>query len=222
MQVKLRGYRIELAEIEAALGLYPGIRESVVTLREDASGNKRLVAYVITQQSGLHKVALRSFMEEQLPPYMIPTTFVFLRMLPLNPNGKIDYSRLPAPDDERDMEAPATVMPRTPTEELLLGIWKTVLHTEQMGVLDEFSALGGHSLLATQIISRVRQAFQVDVPLRNLFEHPTVAGLSTCIDQLQRQGEGFTIPPMLPIPRTFRVTNILRTAAPLVSSSIRA
>ncbi len=186
-QVKLRGFRIELGEIEAVLSQHPTVLQTAVIVREDVPGDKRLVAYVVPNQShaGVPPrsptgVDLRRFLKEQLPEYMIPNAFVMLDTLPLTPNGKVDRRFLPVPDtSDKSLEA-GFVPPRTPTEEVLAGIWAEVLRVE-VGIHDNFFELGGHSLLATQIISRVRQTFNVELPLRTLFEAATVADLGSSI-----------------------------------------
>ncbi|MEO7020166.1 MAG: amino acid adenylation domain-containing protein, partial [Ktedonobacteraceae bacterium] len=178
-QVKVRGYRIELGEIEAMLATHPCVRESVVIVREDIPTEKRLVAYVVSQDEQAQiATQLRHFLQGKLPEYMIPSAFILLDALPVTANGKVDQRVLPAPEK---MEAVREVMyeaPRTPVEEVLVRIWTQVLHKEQVGIRDNFFALGGHSLLATQAISHMRQTFQTDIPLLYLFETPTIAGLA--------------------------------------------
>ena len=182
-QVKVRGYRIELGEIEAVLGQQPSVRETVVLAREDEPGDKRLVAYVVPNDEHEPAVSeLRRFLQKKLPEYMVPSAFVTLEALPLTPNGKVDRRTLPAPDRVRSELEGVFVAPRTPAEEVLAGIWAQVLGVEQVGVYDSFFELGGHSLLATQVVSRIRQAFQVELPLRDFFGIPTVAGLAQAID----------------------------------------
>jgi amino acid adenylation domain-containing protein len=183
-QVKIRGFRIELGEIEAVLGQHPNVQQVIVLAREDSPGNKRLVAYVVPHQHGAATVPeLRSHLQAKLPDYMVPSAFVFLDSLPLTPNGKVDRRALPPPNQSRPELGRAFVAPRTPTEELLVGIWAEILKLEQVGIHDNFFELGGHSLLATQVVSRVRQAFQMELPLRNLFEKPTIAELAFAITQ---------------------------------------
>jgi amino acid adenylation domain-containing protein len=201
-QVKIRGFRIELGEIEAALDQHPAVREAVVLTREDTPGEKRLVAYVVAErESRAAANDLRSFLKEKLPEHMVPALFVLLDALPLTPNGKVDRRALPAPDRTRPELEKAFVAPRTPTEELLSEIWAQVLDIERVGIHDNFFDLGGHSLLATQIVSRIREAFQVELPLRRLFEVPTVAGLAESIEVAHRAGQNLLAPPILPIPR---------------------
>ncbi|MBD1825981.1 non-ribosomal peptide synthetase [Microcoleus vaginatus GB1-A2] len=189
-QVKIRGFRIELGEIEAVLSQHPAVRESVVLLGEDNSGENRLVAYIVsssefsTEQPSLIS-KLRGFLKEKLPQYMIPSAFVLLEALPLTSNGKIDRRSLRAPDVERS-ELNAAFAPRTGEEQLLAEIWSQVLGVKQIGIGDNFFELGGHSLLATQLIAKVREAFQVELPLRSLFQYPTVESLAAVISQQKR------------------------------------
>lgn len=186
-QVKIRGYRLELREVEAVLEQHPSVRDAVVVVLEDAPGDRRLIVYLVPDRARLPVVdELRSFLQGRLPAYMIPSAFVMLDALPLTPNGKIDRSALPAVQRSRTDLQPF-VAPRGPLERALVGIWATALGLERLGVHDNFFELGGHSLLATQVISRVREAFQVTLPLRSIFENPTVSGLAVAI--VQRQAE---------------------------------
>jgi amino acid adenylation domain-containing protein len=201
-QVKIRGFRIELGEIEAALGQYSAVRQAVVMAREDTSGEKRLVAYLVAQREPPPTTTeLRDFLKTKLPEYMVPAIFVFLETLPLMPNGKIDRRALPSPDRSRPELDKAFVAPRTPTEELLAEIWAQLLDIERVGIHDNFFDLGGHSLLATQVVSRIRETFQVEIPLRRLFEVPTVAGLAESIEAARLAGPNLLAPPILPVPR---------------------
>jgi acyl carrier protein len=195
-QVKLRGYRIELGEIEAVLTQHTAVRESVVLAREDVPGARGLVAYIIPRQAPPPTTReLRSFLQAKLPNYMVPSTFVMLAALPLTPNGKVDRRALPAPDQERPLLEEAFVAPRTPVEEALAGIWADVLGLTQVGIHDHFLELGGHSLLATQIIARLREAFQVELPLRSLFEAPTVADQAEYIETVRWAAQHVQAPP---------------------------
>ncbi|MEG4838961.1 amino acid adenylation domain-containing protein [Microcoleus sp. B9-D4] len=188
-QVKLRGFRIELGEIEAGLSHHPSVREAAVLLQENEPGNQRLVAYIVShskpsiQDSQLIE-SLRSFLKEKLPEYMIPSAFVVLKALPLTPNGKIDRQALPAPSIAANF-TDTFVGPRTPGEEILAGIWSQLLNLKKVGIHDNFFDLGGHSLLITQLLAKVRESFQVELPLRVLFEAPTVAGLAEKIEMQQ-------------------------------------
>ena len=185
LQVKIRGYRIELGEIETAIARHPAIREIVVIVREDVSGDSRLVAYLVAQNPPADLVdQLRAQLRASLPDYMVPSAFVVLEALPLTANGKIDRKALPAPEPSGTDEA-KYVAPRTPIEKTLAGIWTELLELAQVSINDNFFELGGHSLLAMQLISRIREAFGVDVSLRSLFESPTVALLAEYIQSVQ-------------------------------------
>jgi amino acid adenylation domain-containing protein len=184
-QVKIRGYRIELGEIESVLCQHPGVGEAVVVAREDVPGDKRLVAYLVAASQNSSVSELRGFLKAKLPEYMIPSIFMFQDALPLTSNGKIDRKSLPAPDRNRDGLEQVYVAPRSPTEEILAGIWAEVLKLDQVGVHDNFFELGGHSLLATQIVSRIRSAFSIELPLRHLFQSPTVAEMAVIITENQ-------------------------------------
>jgi amino acid adenylation domain-containing protein len=187
-QVKIRGFRIELGEIESVLGQHAGINEVVVTVREDQPGDKRLVAYLADPQHEPPNVsALRLFLKEKLPEYMVPSAFVLLDKLPLTPNGKIDRKALPAPEQTREEFEQAYVSPRSPVEEMLAAIWGEILNIDQIGIHDNFFQLGGHSLLAMKLIVRINKQFQIDFPLYLLFEEPTVAGLSVSLESLLKQ-----------------------------------
>ncbi|MFE8605167.1 non-ribosomal peptide synthetase [Archangium violaceum] len=192
-QVKVRGFRIELGEIESVLAQHVQVRETVVVVREDVPGDKRLVAYVTAKDTAPESGALRAWMKERLPEYMVPPAYVVLESLPLSPNGKVDRKALPAPDGARSDKA-AFEAPRTETEVKLAEIWRALLGVERVGLNDDFFELGGHSLLATQVVVRAREAFQVEVPLRNLFDAPTLAGLAERIDAALGTGRGAQAP----------------------------
>jgi amino acid adenylation domain-containing protein len=193
-QVKLRGFRIELGEIEAVLSRHPGAREAVVVLRPS---EQRLVAYVVPAEQ-VTANELRGFLRERLPDHMVPAAFVLLEALPLSPNGKIDRRLLPAPEARADGDEPY-LAPRTPVEEVLAAVWSEVLGIDRIGVRDSFFDLGGHSLLATRVISRVRTTLGVELPLRTLFEAPTVARLAAAVEDRMRQGGA--APPLVPAGR---------------------
>jgi amino acid adenylation domain-containing protein len=183
-QVKIRGFRIELGEIEAVLRQHPAAREVVVIAREDVAGDKRLVAYLVaTQLPPPSPHELRTFLQQKLPDYMVPSAFMVLDALPLTPHGKVDRRALPTPDRAGSTIDGSFVAPRTPAEEVLAGIWAQVLRVERVGIQDNFFELGGHSLLATQLLSRLRDAFQVELPLHRLFAAPTIAGLACAIEE---------------------------------------
>ncbi|MBF1989859.1 non-ribosomal peptide synthetase [Fischerella thermalis] len=176
-QVKIRGFRIEIGEIESVLNQHPDVQVTVVVVREDKPGDQRLVAYIVSKsKQDINTTELRNFLQEKLPRYMLPTAFVILDKLPLNPNGKVDRKALPAPNTTTEF-AISFVPPRTPTEQIVADIWAEVLGQEKIGIYDNFFDLGGHSLLATQVISRLREAFKIDLPLRSLFENPIVKNL---------------------------------------------
>jgi amino acid adenylation domain-containing protein len=197
-QVKVRGYRIELGEIETALIAHPALREAVVTVREDQPGNKRLVAYIVPRTAQPLTIGeIRADLQKRLPEHMVPTAFVLLDALPRTPSGKLSRTALPAPEDDRSGLA-AFVAPRTPLEDLIAGIWADVLGRERVGVEDHFFEIGGHSLLATQALIRLRDACQVDIPLRSLFDAPTVARLAEHIEQ--SQPIALAQPPLQPRP----------------------
>ncbi|ACC81022.1 non-ribosomal peptide synthetase [Nostoc punctiforme] len=189
-QVKIRGFRIELAEIEAILTKHPGIKQVVVIAREDEPGKKFLVAYLVAKDNSPIPSNLRNFLNKKLPDYMIPAAFVFMEAFPLTPNGKINRRALPATDtDQRNIEVDF-VFPCTPIEQELATIWTEVLKLKQVGIHDNFFELGGHSLLATQVISRLKEVFSLDFPLRYLFENSTIAELAQKVsDQQIEQAE---------------------------------
>lgn len=189
-QMKIRGFRVELGEIEVVLGQHPCVREVVVIGREDIPGDKRLVAYVVpVQEQTLTVNELRYYLKQKLPEYMIPSAFILLNDLPLMPNKKIDRQGLPAPDLTRpDLEEPF-VAPSTFVEELIAGIWAEVLQLQSIGIHDDFFELGGHSLLATQVISRIREAFSIEIHTSVLFKSPTVADLALAVIQKRDKRE---------------------------------
>jgi amino acid adenylation domain-containing protein len=183
-QVKIRGFRIELGEIEAVLSRRPALSQVVVVLREDTPGNPQLAAYcVAAEKHAIDAAELRAALKAELPDYMIPAHFVPLATLPLTSNAKVDRKALPAPDGARPDLGREFVPPAGPVQERLAGIWAEVLRRERVGAHDDFFELGGHSLIATQVLSRMRQAFGFEMPLRAIFEHPTVAGLAEAIIQ---------------------------------------
>jgi len=175
-QVKLRGYRIELEEIENILSRHHTVREAVVVVREDVAGDKRLVAYIVADDEEVCSASgLRDYLRERLPDYMTPSAFVFLEALPLTANGKIDRRALPSPDGARLEGETDYVAPRTPLEEVLAGIWAELLSIERIGVHDNFFSLGGHSLLITQLLARLLTMFKTELPLIAVFQSPTIA-----------------------------------------------
>jgi len=175
-QVKIRGMRVELGEIEVELKRHPAVREVAVTLVKE-NQESRLVAYLVFQPGTIVDCKeIREFLHQRLPEYMVPSIFSILEAFPLTPSGKIDRRALPAPGKPESSEG--CVAPRTDLEEVLAGIFCEVLQLDTVGVLDDFFALGGHSLLATQISSRVREFLHVELPVRKIFEEPTISGLA--------------------------------------------
>jgi acyl carrier protein len=184
--VKIRGFRIEPGEIESALKEHAEIRDCIAVTREDTPGDKRLIAYLVAatpESSTLNTSELRGFLKERVPEYMLPSAFVFLAQLPLTPNGKVDKKALPAPDTERPELENAFVAPETPTEQRLAAIWTRLLGINRVGLYDNYFELGGDSLLATQLASQIRKVFEVELPLTDLFQHPTLAELSAIIEE---------------------------------------
>ncbi|MCA1621656.1 MAG: amino acid adenylation domain-containing protein, partial [Acidobacteria bacterium] len=201
-QLKLHGVRIEPGEIETVLNQSSAVRDSVVMVRPDARGDKRLVAYVVpSPEQSVTPSQLRRHLQGKLPGFMTPSAFVLLESLPQTRNGKIDRNALPAPRERDYGQADGFVAPRTPVEELLAGIWQEVLGVERVGVEDDFFDLGGHSLLATQLTSRIRQAIEVEIPLPDFFETPNVAGLAEKIEAAVRTGASPKLPPVERVPR---------------------
>jgi hypothetical protein len=191
-QVKIRGFRIELGEIETALQEYEGVRQAVVTALEDQTGDRRLVAYVVAEKAGkerengnndavLQISGLREHLLRKLPEYMVPSAYVEMEQLPLNHNGKIDRKSLPAPERARPEQE--YVAPRNVTEETLCRLWQEILRRDRVGIHDNFFRTGGHSLLAAQLNTRMRESFKMDLPLRRMFEVPTIAQLAEVIDR---------------------------------------
>jgi non-ribosomal peptide synthetase component F/acyl carrier protein len=213
-QVKIRGFRVELGEIEAFLGNHSDVSEATAWVW-GSGANKRLVAYVVpqvldtfneeTQNYYIHE--LREYLRERVPDYMLPSAIVLLDALPLTPNGKLDRNALPIPDMDRSGIESEYVAPRSPQEEILVSIWANVLGVdlengqEQIGIFDNFFDVGGHSLLATQVISRVQDAFDVNIPLRTIFETPTIAGLAERIDQARLEELGIATEPIRSLSR---------------------
>jgi amino acid adenylation domain-containing protein len=186
-QVKVRGYRIELQEVEATLARWHGVREAAVAVSEAADGNKELVAYVVLNDPKTGIDELRAWLREQLPEFMVPAWFEKLDHLPLTPNGKIDRRALPQPNHS-EMQRKAYARPRTELERDLVNIWAELLKVDRIGINDNFFELGGHSLLAARMTGRVRDTYVVELPLRTIFEAPTIALLAQRIDKLQTTG----------------------------------
>jgi amino acid adenylation domain-containing protein len=190
-QIKIRGYRIEPNEIVTALNRHQDVRASLVVAREDTAGDKRLVAYVVLDtESDLTHTGLREFLRDFLPEYMLPAAFVRLDALPLTLHGKVDRAALPMPDSADTLQDEASACPRTGTEQRVAEVLGELLNLEEIGLDDNFFMLGGHSLLGAQLIARLRDAFGVEIPLRSLFEAPTVAALSAELERLAGDAAG--------------------------------
>jgi amino acid adenylation domain-containing protein len=195
-QVKMRGHRVDLAEIEMVLLDHAGVKDAVVVAHDDPRNEKRLVAYVVQNQTGTPPGdGLRNFMESRLPDYMVPSVLVRLDRLPISPDGKVDRQALPVPDWTESKLGANFVLPRNHLEKTIAGIWQEMLQLEKVGIHDNFFDLGGHSLLAMQIISKVLKTLQVELSVRSVFEVATVAGLAKLIETIRwtRQGQQHTI-----------------------------
>ncbi|KYC36605.1 non-ribosomal peptide synthetase [Scytonema hofmannii PCC 7110] len=183
-QVKVRGYRVELGEIEGLLGQHPEVQEAVVLMREDLPGNQRLVAYFVANtETALTTSDLRNFLKEQLPEYMVPSVFVQLKTLPLTTNGKIDRRVLPVPDGDRPELEEVYVAPRSEMERAIARVWQEVLHLEKVGVNDNFFDLGGHSLLIVQVHSKLQQNLHRNLSIVEIFQNPTIKSLAQYFSQ---------------------------------------
>jgi acyl carrier protein len=197
-QVKIRGFRIETGEIESILGSLAWVRDVAVLAREDIPGEKRLVAYMVASEEDRLPVAeVKTFLRSRLPEFMVPSHFVFLDSFPLTSNNKVDRRALPPPEGGMGVREVEFVAPRNEQEQQLAKIVSDLLSIEQVGVYDNFFDLGGHSLLATQFISRVRDTFGTEMPLRVLFEKPTVAELAMEIDILKASSAPAAAPPAI-------------------------
>ncbi|HZI20310.1 MAG TPA: amino acid adenylation domain-containing protein [Pyrinomonadaceae bacterium] len=184
-QVKVRGFRIELEEIESLLAAHPGVREVLVMAHEHQPGDKFLVAYVVPDPAEQPPVQdLQRFIRAHLPAYMVPAAFVMLDSFPLSANGKVDRRALPAPDPEAVAANDSYVAPGTPLEEMLVGVWEEVLGRRKIGVFDNFFEVGGHSLLATRVVARVNARLGIDLPVRTIFEAPMIAELAVSIEEM--------------------------------------
>jgi amino acid adenylation domain-containing protein len=210
-QVKIRGHRIELGEIESVLSQHPGVREALVVAQDDVTqreygsenpkSEKRLVAYFVPTAGQPSTSELRDFLKRKFPEFMIPSFFISIEALPLTPNGKIDLKALPSPNGTRPDLAQGFIEPRTEIEELVAQVWREVLKLEKIGVHDNFFELGGHSLLATRVISRIRDLFHIDMPLRTVFQAPTIAGLARAVETAQQAGLQMVRTTILPVTR---------------------
>jgi amino acid adenylation domain-containing protein len=217
-QIKLRGFRIELGEIETALNRHARVQQAVVLIREEQPGDQRLVAFVVPDDGVDGKqrgeapappyptpAELRSYLQRWLPEYMVPSSFVMMKTLPLTGNKKVDRLTLASYVTNGEAATSIPSVPQTPTEEIVANIWGAVLGIERVSPSDNFFLVGGHSLLATQVVSRLRSVFQVELPLRVLFQHPTVGGLAEQIDEALRTGRNVAQPRLVPISRAAEV-----------------
>jgi len=194
-QVKIRGYRIELGEIEAVLAQHPGVREAIVLAREDKAADpstglgtgKQLAAYIVPKESAPATSELRAYLKAKLPDYMVPSAFAIRNCLPLTPNGKVDRKALASLAADDFESAPVYIAPRTAAEEIIGRTWAEILGRKRIGIHDNFFDLGGHSLKATQVVSRLRKAFRSEIPLRHMFEFPTIAELANAISGSEDQ-----------------------------------
>jgi amino acid adenylation domain-containing protein len=209
-QVKIRGFRIELGEVETILRLHPAIADAVVTAPENAFGEKRLAAYVVSRNGPPSTSDLREFMETRLPSYMVPGSYTLLSRLPLTANGKIDLRQLPAPEAV-SLPPQKYVPPRNEDEQRLADIWKEVLTLNQVGIEDNFFELGGDSLSATRVFARINRAFSANISLREIFEHPSIASLASVV----AAHKGSATSPISVIPRLPRRT-VSRGSLPAV------
>lgn len=212
-QVKLRGFRIEPGEIEAVLMAHPAVKEAVVIAREDIPDDKRLCAYLILKTSAPPGASsrdgldwdrvpeLRAYLQQKLPEYMVPSGYVLLHTLPLTSNGKLDKKALPPPDQARPSAESSPAAPRNPMEEQLAGIWAQALGLDQVGINEDFITLGGHSLAAAQIVSKVNTTLGTALPVRSLFEAPTIAELASSVESVRRDEATSALPRIQRVPR---------------------
>ena len=202
-QVKIRGYRIELGEIESVLRQHPSVPEAVVLAREESRWGQTAGGLCCFRAGTKCRTVneMRSYLRASCLITWCLRRLCSWILCRLTPNGKVDRKALPAPDQIRPELQESFVAPRTPIEEIIAEVWAEVLKLGKVGIHDNFFDLGGHSLLATQMISRVRDAFQMDMPLRTLFEMPTVAGLAERIEEIHQKKQGLQILPLLPVSR---------------------
>ncbi|GER90174.1 hypothetical protein KDW_43360 [Dictyobacter vulcani] len=177
-QVKIRGFRIEVGEVENTLSQHPEVSACAVVVKESAAGDKRLVAYIVSNNQTPEIATLRTFLQQKLPDYMVPTLFVFLEQLPLTPSGKIDRRLLPAPEQLHSNSGEAEAMPSTEIERIIAAIWKDLLQVTNVGLHDNFFDLGGHSLLVARVFNRLQEALKREITMIDLFKYPTVSSLA--------------------------------------------
>jgi amino acid adenylation domain-containing protein len=213
-QVKLRGYRIELGDVSSVLCQHEGVSSAIVLLGESVAGDAQLVAYVVPRQDvGVQISALRSFLRDRLPQHMVPAAFVMLDELPLKPNGKIDRAALPAAGRRERDAGNGALPPRTPTEKSLARIWENLLGWDQVGMNDNFfNDLGGHSLIAARVVSLVQNTLQVEIPLRAIFENPTINDLAAVVDAAVQSGKRVPVASIMSVPRKANQWSGLQTS----------
>ena len=185
-QVKLRGHRIELGEIEAVIERHPDVRQAVVALHGEGAG-QQLIAYIKQLDTDAEAAYLRPWLQERLPEYMVPSSFIALAEVPLTPNGKVDRKRLPQPKGAARESSPSTVNPRNYIEERLANIWSEILKVDRVSVRDNFFDLGGHSLLLIRVHAKVRQELDADVAVVDLFRYPTIESMSFWLERRRAQ-----------------------------------
>ncbi|HEV2707197.1 MAG TPA: amino acid adenylation domain-containing protein, partial [Pyrinomonadaceae bacterium] len=201
-QVKVQGHRIELGEIEAAIGSHRRVKAAVVSAVGDRHASKSLVAYVVGEDGeAIEAGELRGFLKEKLPEYMVPSAFVFLDAFPLTSNGKVNRAALPAPEQFASQTPRDVLLPRTPVEEMLANVWAELLGISQVSLDDNFFELGGQSLMATQVLARVRNTFCVEMPLRLLFERPTLEAFADAVEAALHSDKRSHAPQISPVPR---------------------
>jgi acyl carrier protein len=204
-QVKVRGFRVELGEIEAALSAHPAVREAAVTARPDATGEKGLAAYLVPRGEGAGPpttVDLRRWLQGRLPEYMVPSAFVVLDAMPMTPNGKVDRKALPDPARARLAEGVDFIPPRGPIEEALAEAWAELLGVDRVGAHDDFFERGGHSLMAMQLLGRIQRLFEVEAPLKDFIEEPTLSNLAQLIERALADRDGTPAPPIMRVDRS--------------------
>ncbi len=205
-QVKVRGFRIELGEIETQLAAHPAVAAAVASTHEQRSGESELVAYIVPSGQAPAGTELRRFLEQKLPAYMVPSTFVTLDAFPLTPNAKVDRKALPRPEAWGTEPVTEYVAPGTELERRLTELWGELLQRDRIGLQDNFFDLGGHSLLAARLIGRIHSELEVRLPLRALFEAPTIGGLAERIESMQVEETGEEPPPLVPVARVRRAS----------------
>jgi amino acid adenylation domain-containing protein len=203
-QIKIRGLRVEPDEVTAILARHPAVESCIVAPCKDAHNENALVAYIVMAEGAQRSSELRTYLNRKLPPAMVPSFFVFMPALPLTPNGKVDRRALPEPDRSMSELPDEFIAPRDQTEQVVARIWSDVLGIKQFSVLSDFFELGGHSLLATQIISRVRDAFQIELPVASIFQNRTVAELSKLLEEARKQGLEMNASAIRTLPRERR------------------